>query len=192
MSIPTSKVLRASKSIVAAVDLKHNSPTVDAKQQQNVNIVVNNSPKDQDENQLPEACKHYPEVPPIQVSTRDMNSVNEDIETLTKIMNEKDNIIKAQAIIIDMFQNNPVMVNKYIITTVSMLKELITLLTNASEVEIEVSDFSCDCLGKPQFGYITSIFVTVSGEMFSIDMCPLVLKLMSSYKISLSTVLLEG
>ena len=41
MTIPTSKILKASKSIMAIADLKHNSPQ--QQQAQNVNVIVNES-----------------------------------------------------------------------------------------------------------------------------------------------------
>ena len=42
MSLPHSKILKASKSILAVADLNHNSPSNQASQ--NVNVIVNSAP----------------------------------------------------------------------------------------------------------------------------------------------------
>ena len=46
MTVPTSKLLKANKSLVATASLKHMSPNFDNSQQQSVSIVVNNSSPD--------------------------------------------------------------------------------------------------------------------------------------------------
>ena len=51
MTLPTSKILKASKSLVAAANIKNQSPSTEQGQQQNVNIVVNSSTPDLRANQ---------------------------------------------------------------------------------------------------------------------------------------------
>ena len=46
MTLPTSKILKASKSLVAAANIKNQSPSTEQGQQQSVNIVVNSSTPD--------------------------------------------------------------------------------------------------------------------------------------------------
>ena len=46
MTIPSSKILKASKSLVAAASLQHHSPTFENGQSQNVNVIVHNSTPD--------------------------------------------------------------------------------------------------------------------------------------------------
>ena len=60
MFIPTSKILKATKSLVAAASGTHQSPTLEQGQQQHVNIVVNSSSPDL----LKEQKVHYGEVSP--------------------------------------------------------------------------------------------------------------------------------
>ena len=46
MTVPTSKLLKANKSLIATASLKHMSPSYENSQQQSVSIVVNNSTPD--------------------------------------------------------------------------------------------------------------------------------------------------
>lgn len=214
MSIPTSKILKANKSLVATANLKHMSPDFDNKQQQSVSLVINN-------NSTPDLSKAvaYPDIDAVQetsgskgettktethvskfpdiestnpyksLQTRDLASVDTDVKELESIISEKDNVIKAQAIIIDMFQNNPLIINKYIIASIETLSELIKLLTGAETVEIEFADLECTCK-EPKYAIIKKIFLTVKGEIYSIELCPSVMRLFENYKISLSFVAL--
>lgn len=204
MTLPTSKILKANKSLVATASLKHMSPSYDNSQQQSVSIVVNNSSPDltkkvsyPDVEQLDKIVEpttrdigtitDEEENPYKSLATRDLQSAKANTEELSKIINEKENIIKAQAIIIDMFQHNPLIINKYIIATQDTLTELIKLLTYAETVEIELNDIECTCT-TPKFAIIKKIFLTVKGEIYSIELCPVVLRLFETYKISLNLV----
>ena len=212
MSIPTSKILKANKSLVATANLKHMSPDYDNKQQQSVSLVINNNSSpdlskavaypnvdaiqettnSQDEaTQAQTQVSHFPDLestnPYKNLQTRDLFTVETNVKDLESIINEKDNVIKAQAIIIDMFQNNPLIINKYIIASTETLSELIKLLTGAETVEIEFADIECTCK-DPKYAIIKKIFLTVKGEIYSIELCPSVMRLFENYKISLSFV----
>lgn len=209
MTVPTSKLLKANKSLIATASLKHMSPSYENSQQQSVSIVVNNSTPDllkatteesEDKNNVNQAedtndvcslrgTKVVYEDNPYAGITRDLQSAENNVNDLSKLVTEKDNIIKAQSLIIDMFQHNPLIINKYIVATEEVLIELIKLLTSASTVEIELADLECTCT-QPKFAVIKKIFLTVSGDIYSIELCPAVLKLFESYKISLSLIAL--
>ena len=206
MSIPTSKILKANKSLVATANLKHMSPDFDNKQQQSVSLVINN-------NSSPDLSKAvaYPDVDAVQktndeatqtqvshfsldsdnpyknLPTRDLASAETNTKDLESLISEKDNVIKAQSIIIDMMMNNPLIINKYIIATQETLAELIKLLTGAEIVEIELADIECSCT-NPKYAVIKKIFLTVKGEIYSIELCPAVIKAFETYKISLALV----
>ena len=206
MTIPTSKILKANKSLVATANLKHMSPDFDNKQQQSVNLVINN-------NSSPDLSKAvaYPDVDAVQTTndeatqtqvshfsldsdnpyknlpTRDLASAETNTKDLESLISEKDNVIKAQSIIIDMMMNNPLIINKYIIATEETLAELIKLLTGAEIVEIELADIECSCT-TPKYAVIKKIFLTVKGEIYSIELCPAVIRLFETYKISLALV----
>ena len=219
MSIPTSKILKANKSLVATASLKHMSPEYENKQQQSVSLVINNNSSpdltkavaypDVDaaqstttNNETPQTQNHRfsgsaePQVshfdlesdnPYRNLQARDLASAEANTKDLQSLISEKDNVIKAQAIIIDMFQNNPLIVNKYIIATEETLVELIKLLTGAETVEIELADLECSCT-TPKYAVIKKIFLTVKGEIYSIELCPAVIRLFETYKISLALV----
>ena len=207
MSIPTSKILKANKSLVATANLKHMSPDFDNKQQQSVSLVINN-------NSSPDLSKTvtYPDIdaqqsttkdettqtqvshfdldsdnPYKNLPTRDLATAETNTKDLESLISEKDNVIKAQSIIIDMMMNNPLIINKYIIATEETLAELIKLLTGAEIVEIELADIECSCT-TPKYAVIKKIFLTVKGEIYSIELCPAVIRLFETYKISLSLV----
>ena len=212
MTIPSSKILKASKSLVAAASLQHHSPTFENGQSQNVNVIVHNSTPDslkstQNTNlKLKPAEGQKTEVPneedtegiyvvygednPYRCNTRDLKTAETNTEELAKLISEKDNLIKALSIIIEMFQNNPLMINKYIIATEETLKELIRLLTNADSVDIQLADLECSC-SNPKTATIKRIFITVGDQIYSLDLCPTVLKLLETYKISLLLLALD-
>lgn len=202
MTIPSSKILKASKSLVAAASLQHHSPTFENGQSQNVNVIVHNSTPDLLKSTSPAPpAKLKPELRENEIEedtegiyvaygednpykSRDLKTAETNTEELAKLISEKDNLIKALSIIIEMFQNNPLMINKYIIATEETLKELIRLLTNADSVDIQLADLECSC-GNPKTATIKRIYITVGDQIYSLDLCPTVLKLLETYKISL-------
>ena len=190
MSIPTSRILKASKSLVAAASLQNHSPTLEQAQQQHVNIVVNNSSPDlvkeekvhYGDSTTSEDQNPYKNLP---ATTRDLASAEQSVEDISKIISEKDNIIKAFSLIIDLYKNNPLIINKYVIAESETLKELISLLTSADSVDIQLTDIECDCCcSSAKYQAIKRIYITVSGEIYSIEMCPAVLQILENYSIS--------
>ena len=148
MSIPTSKILKASKSLVAAASVTHQSSTLEQGQQQHVNIVVNSPSPDL----LKEQKVHYGEAeadqdqnPYKNLSARDLASAEQAVEEMSQVISEKDNIIKAFGIIIDLYKNNPLIINKYLIADQETLKALIQLLPSAESVNIQLADIECTC-----------------------------------------------
>ena len=195
MTLPTSKILKASKSLVAAANIKNQSPSTEQGQQQNVNIVVNSSTPDLRANQVQDIPAVYPDVmssqegnicnenPYKNISLRDLADAEQTTEDIKSLISEKDNIIKALSIIVDMYRSNPLMINKYVIPEIETLKELIKLLTNASEVNIELSDIECSCLSY-KYQTVKRIYLNVENQVYSLDLCPAVLQFLDQYKIS--------
>ena len=161
MTLPTSKILKANKSLVAAANIKNQSPTTEQGQQQNVNIV--------------------------NIALRDLDQAQETTDDLAKLVSEKDNIIKALSIIVDIYRNNPLIINKYLIAEEETLTELIKLLTNATEVSIELADIECSCVSA-QYQTIKRIYLTVEGQIYSLELCPAVMSFLEGFKISLNLV----
>ena len=197
MTLPTSKILKANKSLVAAANIKNQSPSTEQAQQQNVNIVVNSSTPDlrAATEQATETRAVYPdnqtetneENPYANIALRDLAEAKETTEDLAKLVSEKDNIIKALSIIVDIYRNNPLIINKYLIAEEETLTELIKLLTNATEVSIELADIECSCVSA-QYQTIKRIYLTVEGQIYSLELCPAVMSFLEGFKISLNLV----
>ena len=196
MTLPTSKILKANKSLVAAANIKNQSPTTEQGQQQNVNIVVNSSTPDlRTTEQTTDTRAVYPdkqtetneENPYANIALRDLAQAQETTEDLAKLVSEKDNIIKALSIIVDIYRNNPLIINKYLIAEEETLTELIKLLTNATEVSIELADIECSCVSA-QYQTIKRIYLTVEGQIYSLELCPAVMSFLEGFKISLNLV----
>ena len=210
MTLPTSKILKANKSLVAAANIKNQSPTTEQAQQQNVNIVVNSSTPDlraateqatdtravypdnqtetNEENPYANiALRDLAEHPLEGLSARTLREAKETTEDLAKLVSEKDNIIKALSIIVDIYRNNPLIINKYLIAEEETLTELIKLLTNATEVSIELADIECSCVSA-QYQTIKRIYLTVEGQIYSLELCPAVMSFLEGFKISLNLV----
>ena len=197
MTLPTSKILKANKSLVAAANIKNQSPSTEQAQQQNVNIVVNSSTPDlrAATEQGTDTRAVYPdnqtetneENPYANIALRDLAEAKETTEDLAKLVSEKDNIIKALSIIVDIYRNNPLIINKYLIAEEETLTELIKLLTNATEVSIELADIECSCVSA-QYQTIKRIYLTVEGQIYSLELCPAVMSFLEGFKISLNLV----
>ena len=196
MTLPTSKILKANKSLVAAANIKNQSPTTEQGQQQNVNIVVNSSTPDlRATEQTTDTRAVYPdkqtetneENPYANIALRDLVQAQETTDDLAKLVSEKDNIIKALSIIVDIYRNNPLIINKYLIAEEETLTELIKLLTNATEVSIELADIECSCVSA-QYQTIKRIYLTVEGQIYSLELCPAVMSFLEGFKISLNLV----
>ena len=203
MSIPSSKILKASKSIMAIAELKHNSP--DTKQAQSVNIVVNptymdkkvaypdaniktqtDQNKSSEESKIDNPYENMSEQP--QICTRDIDSAMEKTNEITENIDEKDNTIKALSLIIEIIQNNPLVVNKFVIAELDTLAELIRLLTNSQSVEIDTEDIDCSCT-KAQYRVIKRIYIKKDNDYYGISQCPIIMRLFDNYKISLNLVI---
>lgn len=189
MSLPSSKILKASKSLIAAASFKNNSP------QQSVNIVVNSSTpdllKEQKDKETKEIKVSYGDEqennPYENIQTRDLASAQDTVDDINKLMTEKDNMIKALAIIIDLFQSNPLIINRFVVANIETLTELLRLLSGANSVNIELSDVECTCVSS-KYATIKRIYLNINDEVYTIEMAPSILQFMERYKISLTMV----
>lgn len=189
MTIPSSKILNVSKSIMAIADLKHNSPNT--QQSQSVNININPTAPTTATATTTDQKVVYKEEDPKDnpyLMTRDieaaMNKTNEISENIT----EKENTIKALSLIIEIIQNNPLIVNKFVIAELDVLAELIRLMTNSDNVEIDTNDIECSCM-KKNYRVVKRIYIKKGEDVFGITQCPILLRLFDNYKISLTLVI---
>ena len=201
MSLPTSKILKSSKSIMAIADLKNNSPTT--QQAQNVQIVVSPTYTDKkvvypnaDKEHTGEALQEqqtpdnpYSGLPNEQtIINRSIETAMKKTEEITETIEEKDNTIKALSLIIEIIQSNPLIVNKYVVAEMETLAELIRLITNSDKVEIDCDDIECSC-SKTKYQVVKRIYINKRGEVYGITQCPVILRLFDNFKISLNLVI---
>lgn len=165
MSVPKSNVLSCSRSFLAKTDLGYCS----AKQSQNVNVVVS-----------PQMC-HYDatpnpydvqagenEVP--KVKERSIDTANDTLNNMEAIIKNKDYLIQALVLCVDILQNNPLIINKYVIAEERELALLVKYLTSADEVTILKDDHECKgCLGKgDKYDVVNRIMVKKDGEIYNL------------------------
>lgn len=164
MSVPKSNVLSCSRSFLAKTDLGYCSP----KQSQNVNVVVS-----------PQMCHYYvtPKAQPDfiydanpEVKERSIDTANDTLSNMEAIIKNKDYLIQALVLCVDILQNNPLIINKYVIAEERELALLVKYLTSADEVTILKDDHECKgCLGKgDKYDVVNRIMVKKDGEIYNL------------------------
>ena len=86
-------------------------------------------------------------------------------------------------------ENNPLIVNKYIIADEDELIKLIQLLTDCNEVELLKADTDTFCCKSNTYDYVSKIYVKKDGETYNLKYSfPDVLQFLDSRKISIKFV----
>ena len=176
MSLPKSRILSTSKGLTAAAELHSNSP------EQNTVVNVNvhsNEPKETtiERPQTPAPSLPASELNPYAtlepgevrydspIQERSIDTAKESVQDVEAIIKSKDNIINAYALMLDIIENNPLLVNKYVVAEIDSLTLLISYLTEADQVDIQESlDVDCSCSGHPKFVPVDKIYITKHGE----------------------------
>ena len=109
----------------------------------------------------------------------------EEVDNLHAIVNNYETVAKALILIIELLQSNPLKLNKIIIPTEVAFKELITILTNADDVEIRYSeDIACGISSK-KYRIIEDIIVIKHQEPKSLKYShPDIIRLFDRFNIS--------
>lgn len=170
MSVPKSNVLSCSRSFLAKTDLGYCS----AKQSQNVNVVVSPQMCHYDATPNPydvqagEEELRLNEVP--KVKERSIDTANDTLSNMEAIIKNKDYLIQALVLCVDILQNNPLIINKYVIAEERELALLVKYLTSADEVTILKDDHECKgCLGKgDKYDVVNRIMVKKDGEIYNL------------------------
>lgn len=89
----------------------------------------------------------YVVYPPNPNQERDLKSAQDRLNEIKEAQPDNDRLIKALSLIVDMLYNNPMYVNKWVVSEMETLKELIRLLTDAEDVQVTTTDPACDCGG---------------------------------------------
>ena len=126
---------------------------------------------------------------PVQNSTNNHATTNEDLINLYNILNNYETVAKALILIIDLIQSNPLKINKYIVPTEKTFRDLICVLTNAEDVDIKrVEEVGCTVSSK-KYDLIDDIFVIKDGDPKSLKYgYPEVARLFDRFDISLKMI----
>ncbi len=170
MSVPKSNVLSCSRSFLAKTDLGYCS----AKQSQNVNVVVSPQMCHYDATPNPydvqagEEELRLNEVP--KVKERSIDTANETLKNMESIIKNKDLLIQVLVLCVDILENNPLIINKFVIAEEKELSLMIKYLTDADEVDIYKVDHECKCtIGKSEkYDIVDRIIVKKNGEIYNL------------------------
>lgn len=104
-------------------------------------------------------------------STVVTNANNRVVQDLLAICKDKDSLITALSLIVDIYQHNPVLINKYIVASENMLIDLLHCLTNADEIQMTKQDVvtgSCLCKASDcNYAVISKIMIIKGGQTFN-------------------------
>ena len=238
MSIPKSKLITASRAIMAiAAKAKYNTDeSVKAIQNQTVNVNVQQQPPPQPAAIInhvsrpssappPSAPAAYkadptyggeiierdiqldleePETPtpatygittpapapvtaPVTVSTVPETETDyyEELETLHAMVSNYETVSKALILIIELYMSNPLVINKIIVPTEDVFRELVKVLTGADDIEVRYTEEVGCTLGSKKYKLVEDIIVIKNTEPKSLKYShPDVIRLFDRFNIS--------
>lgn len=207
MSLPKSKMLSASKSIMAIASLKRDTQRTTQQQKQVVNINVQPpiqpttvhypAPYEVEEG-ITVVPPTVPQAPPQQPSQPVERKIDDslnpyaEIGELQNVISNSETAVKALIMIIDIMQSNPLIINKLIVAYAEPFKELIKVLTNADDVDIQYVD-DVGCFASSKYNLVEDIYVikNVNGDIQTQSLkygYPDVLRLFDRFKISVKMI----
>jgi hypothetical protein len=210
MSIPKSKMISASKAIMAlAAKGKYQldescraiqNQTVTVNVQQHPTITTTATPASMITNTNPhtpaatepvvvEPAATEPVVVERDVVLEETDAAKdfyEELDSLHAIVNNYETVAKALILIIELLQSNPLKLNKIIVPTEPAFRELILILTQADDVEIRYSeDIACGIASK-KYRVIEDIIVVHNQEPKSLKYShPDIIRLFDRFNISI-------
>lgn len=125
----------------------------------NNNIVIRNVPTE------PSSVESSPKLVSYDnpyTEERDVASAEKRLEAIGELVPNENDLCKALSLMVDVVYENPLIINKYVVTDAATLRELIRLLTNSNEVKIFIEDPECQCI-KNNFAKVSSIHVISNG-----------------------------
>ena len=191
MSLPKSKMLSASKSIMAIATVKRDIQKQNQKQVVNVNVnpppqpqvnVVYPKPYEIDEGitVVPATPPQPQPQPPQQTRAADTKTLDE----LHEMLNNSENVAKALIMIIDIMQSNPLIINKLIVPYKQPFIDLVQTLTDADDVDIQFND-DVGCFASNKYKVVDDVYIIKNGDTQSLKYgFPEVLRLFDRFNIS--------
>lgn len=187
----TGKTLRNSRGFQAQAEVDINSPRQNNNQNVNVIVTDSNLTKDKAFQILKNA--EFKELPiqernielestenglndsvdelHSQITTctkRSIETAKNNLEEMEKIIQDKTNLIEALSLILDIYERNPLIVNKFIIADENELSRLIFLLTGAEQIELVKTDPESGCGCKiDKYTHIQKIMIKKNGNTYN-------------------------
>ena len=195
MSLPKSKMLSASKSIMAIATVKRDSQKQNQKQVVNVNVnpppqpqvnVVYPKPYEIEEGitVVPATITTQPTEPQTQPETQQQTRDIKQIEELEALLNNSESVARALIMIIDIMQSNPLIINKLIVSYEKPFKNLVQTLTNADDVDVQFVE-DVGCFTSKKYKIIDDVYVIKAGDTQSLKYgYPEVIRLFDRFNIS--------
>ena len=120
------------------------------------------------------------------IKARSIETAKENLDELQSIIKNKDNLIEALSLILDIYENNPLIINKYIISKEDELTRLLFLLTGADSIEVvkDEPDIGC-CKFVDKFNHINKILIHKDDNTYNFKYSfPNVVNLLENRRIS--------
>ena len=206
MSIPKSKMLSASRAIMAIANKTRESREITHKAIQNQTVNINlqrtenpsvlttrytSVPEIQTNSEIPMVVERSVSIEPtVEEETPTLNSsYTEELNSLYNMVNNYETVAQALILIIDIMQSNPLMINKFIVPKETYFRDLICVLTNSDDVDIKrVETVGCT-LSSKKYDLIDDIFVIKDGEAKSLKYAyPEVARLFDRFNISIKMI----
>ena len=206
MSIPKSKMLSASRAIMAIANKTRESREITHKAIQNQTVNINlqrtenpsvlttrytSVPEIQTNSEIPMVVERSVSIEPtVEEETPTLNSsYTEELNSLYNMVNNYETVAQALILIIDIMQSNPLMINKFIVPKETYFRDLICVLTSSDDVDIKrVETVGCT-LSSKKYDLIDDIFVIKDGEAKSLKYAyPEVARLFDRFNISIKMI----
>ena len=141
-------------------DLKESTPQINASPPYAPPGFIAGAPIPTPMNQEPSGAVAYP----YQSVVPTVSPIQERSIDLTEDLADKDAQIEVLEALLSCYENNPLIINKFVVCNYNTLMNIIKVLTSAEKVEFSLDeDKSCTCCNS-KYIYISKIFVTKNGK----------------------------
>lgn len=129
-------------------------------------------------------CDNIETVP--STKERSIESAQLGLEEMQALLKDKDNLIEALSLILDIYENNPFIVNKLIVAKEDELTRLLFLLTGAEQIELIKTEQEIGCCIKAEkYIHIQKIMVKKGNNTYNFKYSfPNVVQLLDNRKIT--------
>lgn len=210
MTIPRNRTFKNSKGFQAQADVGINSPVQTNSQQ--VNVILNTDVPLTKDKAFPTLSRANTEFKEIDIASdetapsvttrsaplcdnietvpstkeRSLESAQLGLEEMQALLNDKDNLIEALSLILDIYENNPFIVNKLIVAKEDELTRLLFLLTGAEQIELIKTEQEIGCCIKAEkYTRIQKIMVKKGNNTYNFKYSfPNVVQLLDNRKIT--------